>query len=133
MLAVRMKVLADASPIRPDDSPNYAGNLFDVLLEDPEILRSTQWAWLETADDALAIDVSVVAGRALHHVVPDRARHPRYRRLRDAASRACAYRAAVVCHDHPLDHDRTRAAARNSFRLEDPKVETLGRSARVRA
>jgi hypothetical protein len=57
MLAVRMKVLADASPIRPDDSPNYAGNLFDVLLEDPEILRSTQWAWLETADDALAIDV----------------------------------------------------------------------------
>ena len=50
MLAVRMGALADAAPFTPDDLPGYAGALFDALLENPELLRLTQWSWLERAD-----------------------------------------------------------------------------------
>lgn len=50
MLAVRMSSLADAAPFTPDDLPGYAGALFDALQESPDILRLTQWAWLERTD-----------------------------------------------------------------------------------
>jgi AcrR family transcriptional regulator len=50
MLAVRMSSLADAAPFTPYDLPAYAGALFDALQDNPDILRLTQWAWLERAD-----------------------------------------------------------------------------------
>jgi AcrR family transcriptional regulator len=50
MLAVRMSTLADAAPFTPDDLPAYAGALFEALQGNPDILRLTQWAWLERAD-----------------------------------------------------------------------------------
>jgi AcrR family transcriptional regulator len=50
MLAVRLRDLADAVPFTPDDVPGYAGALFDALQRSPELVRLTQWAWLERAD-----------------------------------------------------------------------------------
>lgn len=50
MLAVRLGALADTAPFTPDDLPGYAGALFDALQASPEILRLTQWSWLERAD-----------------------------------------------------------------------------------
>lgn len=54
MLAVRLGNLADAVPFTPDDLPGYAGALFDALQESPELVRLTQWAWLERADATTA-------------------------------------------------------------------------------
>ncbi|MEU6817867.1 TetR family transcriptional regulator [Streptomyces sp. NPDC046860] len=42
--------LAEAVPFTADDLPGYAGNLFDYLLEHPQVLRLTGWAQLERPD-----------------------------------------------------------------------------------
>ncbi|MDT7697169.1 MAG: hypothetical protein QOI75_6536 [Pseudonocardiales bacterium] len=50
MLGLRLGNLADAVPFTPDDLPGYAGALFDALADSPELVRLTQWKWLERAD-----------------------------------------------------------------------------------
>jgi AcrR family transcriptional regulator len=50
MLGQRLGNLADAVPFTPDDLPGYAGALFDALADSPELVRLTQWKWLERAD-----------------------------------------------------------------------------------
>jgi AcrR family transcriptional regulator len=50
MLGARLRGLADAVPFTPDDLPAYAGALFDALQDSPELVRLTQWSWLERAD-----------------------------------------------------------------------------------
>lgn len=50
MLAARLGDLADTVPFTPADIPGYAGALFDALEKNPELVRLTQWAWLERAD-----------------------------------------------------------------------------------
>jgi AcrR family transcriptional regulator len=54
MLAQRLEILADTVPFTPDDLPGYTAALFDALQENPELVRLTQWAWLERADDSAA-------------------------------------------------------------------------------
>jgi AcrR family transcriptional regulator len=47
MLMDRLGILSDAVPFTPDDLPGYAGALFDAFTESPELVRLTQWKWLE--------------------------------------------------------------------------------------
>jgi AcrR family transcriptional regulator len=54
MLGLRLGNLADAVPFTPNDLPEYAGALFDALQDSPELVRLTQWKWLERADAAAA-------------------------------------------------------------------------------
>ncbi|MFD8778452.1 TetR family transcriptional regulator [Streptomyces sp. NPDC059916] len=42
--------LAKAVPFTAEDLPGYAGNLFDYLLDHPQVLRLTGWAQLERPD-----------------------------------------------------------------------------------
>jgi AcrR family transcriptional regulator len=53
--------LADTVPFTPDDLPGYAGSLFDLLQERPEVVRLTAWALLERPEP---IPVQVDAYRA---------------------------------------------------------------------
>ncbi|MEO3809551.1 TetR family transcriptional regulator [Sphaerisporangium sp. B11E5] len=50
VLETRLRVLADAVPFTPDDLPSYAGALFDALQQTPELVRLSQWRWLERGD-----------------------------------------------------------------------------------
>ncbi|MFJ8364239.1 TetR family transcriptional regulator [Streptomyces sp. NPDC093984] len=47
VLEARIRVLADVVPFTPDDLAAYAGALFDAFIEDPELIRLTQWKTLE--------------------------------------------------------------------------------------
>ncbi|MEU6573683.1 TetR family transcriptional regulator, partial [Streptomyces sp. NPDC046805] len=42
--------LARAVPFTADDLPGCVGNLFDYLLDNPQVLRLTGWAQLERPD-----------------------------------------------------------------------------------
>jgi AcrR family transcriptional regulator len=52
VIAARMRVLSEVVPFTPDDVPGYAGALFDTLQDSPELVRLTQWMWLERAEAA---------------------------------------------------------------------------------
>ncbi|GAA4383372.1 TetR/AcrR family transcriptional regulator [Tsukamurella soli] len=47
MLGSRLGALADLVPFTPDDLPGYIAALFDHLVEHPELVRLTQWKFLE--------------------------------------------------------------------------------------
>ncbi|GAA5086231.1 TetR/AcrR family transcriptional regulator [Nocardia iowensis] len=47
IVAQALTELSAAVPFTPNDLPDYAGRLFDRLLEDPEVLRLSTWANLE--------------------------------------------------------------------------------------
>jgi AcrR family transcriptional regulator len=63
MLAARLRNLADAVPFTPGDLPGYAGALFDALQDSPELVRLSQWTWLERAD-ASAEEVEAYQAKA---------------------------------------------------------------------
>jgi AcrR family transcriptional regulator len=63
MLAVRMRNLTDTVPFTPADVPNYAGALYDELQRNPELVRLTQWTWLERTD-ASPIEVEAYRTKA---------------------------------------------------------------------
>jgi AcrR family transcriptional regulator len=54
MLSARLGILSDTVPFTPDDLPGYAGALFDALTDSPELVRLTQWKWLERTDPSPA-------------------------------------------------------------------------------
>jgi AcrR family transcriptional regulator len=54
MIIDRMGILADTVPFTPDDLPGYAGALFDAFTDSPELVRLTQWKWLERTDPSPA-------------------------------------------------------------------------------
>ncbi|MEU3422907.1 TetR family transcriptional regulator [Streptomyces murinus] len=54
VVANSLEDLAKAVPFTAEDLPGYAGNLFDYLLEHPQVLRLTGWAQLERPDASLA-------------------------------------------------------------------------------
>lgn len=47
VLEARLRVLADVVPFTPDDLAGYAGALFDVFTDDPDLVKLTQWKALE--------------------------------------------------------------------------------------
>jgi len=47
VLANRLGILADAVPFTAEDLPGYIAALFDHFVEDPRLLRLTQWKDLE--------------------------------------------------------------------------------------
>lgn len=67
--------LATAVPFAADDLPDYAGRLFDYLLEHPQVLRLTGWAQLERPDatpaqvDAYVPKIDAIASAQRQNVV----------------------------------------------------------------
>ncbi|SDP10085.1 TetR/AcrR family transcriptional regulator [Actinacidiphila guanduensis] len=47
VLGARLRVLADMVPFTPSDLGAYAGALFDAFVDDPGLIRLTQWKALE--------------------------------------------------------------------------------------
>jgi AcrR family transcriptional regulator len=47
VLETRLGILADLVPFTPDDLPGYVGALFDHMVAHPELVRLTQWKYLE--------------------------------------------------------------------------------------
>jgi AcrR family transcriptional regulator len=54
VIAARLGLLSDTVPFTPDDLPGYAGALFDALADSPELVRLTQWKWLEHTEPSPA-------------------------------------------------------------------------------
>jgi AcrR family transcriptional regulator len=54
MIADRLGILADTVPFTPEDLPGYAGTLFDAFIDSPELVRLTQWKWLERTEPSPA-------------------------------------------------------------------------------
>lgn len=54
VVAQSLADLAEAVPFAADDLPRYAGDLFDYLIEHPQVLRLTGWAQLERPEPTAA-------------------------------------------------------------------------------
>jgi AcrR family transcriptional regulator len=54
VVAQSLADLAEAVPFTADDLPRYASDLFDYLVERPEVLRLTGWAQLERPEPTAA-------------------------------------------------------------------------------
>ncbi|QOV33373.1 TetR family transcriptional regulator [Streptomyces ferrugineus] len=54
VLEDRIRILADVVPFTPDDLAAYAGALFDAFINDPDLIRLTQWKTLERPDASAA-------------------------------------------------------------------------------